>query len=135
MTVQGRRRDDRDGLRIGLTVTKRVGHATERNRIKRRLREATRLAVARDALLSGHAREEAGPSVDVLDADVVVIGRRPVLTADFEILIEDFTRALHSVTRPGGVKPGQPKAGSGSRSGTSASHPRRGRSIAPSHSS
>ena len=40
MTVQGRLRgDDGLGLRVGLTVTKKVGHATERNRIKRRLRE------------------------------------------------------------------------------------------------
>ena len=43
MTVQGRLRDgDGAGLRFGLTVTKKVGHATERNRIKRRLRAAIR---------------------------------------------------------------------------------------------
>ena len=29
-----------EGLRIGFTITKRVGHATERNRIRRRLRAA-----------------------------------------------------------------------------------------------
>ena len=41
MTVQGRLRgEDGLGLRFGLTVTKKVGHATERNRIKRRLRAA-----------------------------------------------------------------------------------------------
>jgi ribonuclease P protein component len=39
MSVQGRLRgEDGQGLRFGLTVTKKVGHATERNRIRRRLR-------------------------------------------------------------------------------------------------
>ena len=51
MTVQGRLRDtdapDGAGLRFGFTVTKKVGHATERNRIKRRLRAARREKPAR----------------------------------------------------------------------------------------
>jgi ribonuclease P protein component len=128
MTAQGRRRDDADGLRIGLTVTKRVGHATERTRIKRRLREATRLAVARHE----SAREAAcDDAADQIAADIVVIARRPVLSAEFDVLIEDFVRALQNVT-----KPGQPKARPGQRSKqASASHPRRGRATEPSHSS
>jgi ribonuclease P protein component len=163
MTVQGLRRDDADGMRIGLTVTKRVGHATERTRIKRRLREATRLAVARlsearlaearlaearlaearlaearlaEARLAADERRPAGEAAcddaaDQIAADIVVIARRPVLSAEFDVLIEDFVRALRNVT-----KPGQPKAGPGQRSkqaGTS--HPRRGRGTQPSHSS
>jgi len=36
------RRSDTDGPRIGLTVGKVLGHAVERNRIKRRLRECVR---------------------------------------------------------------------------------------------
>lgn len=133
MTVQGLRRDDADGLRIGLTVTKRVGHATERTRIKRRLREATRLAVAR---LAADEREPAGEAAcddaaDQIAADIVVIARRPVLSAEFDVLIEDFVRALRNVT-----KPGQPKARPGQRSKQAvASHPRRGRAAQPSHSS
>ena len=137
MTVQGRRRDDADGLRIGLTVTKRVGHATERSRIKRRLREATRLAVAKLAMERESAEREpilAAPCDDAADqiaADIVVIARRPVLSAEFDVLIEDFVRALHNVT-----KPGQPKARPGQRSKQAgASHPRRGRATTPSHSS
>jgi ribonuclease P protein component len=138
MTVQGLRRDDADGLRIGLTVTKRVGHATERTRIKRRLREATRLAVARYAAVKSAAdeREPAGEATcddaaDQIAADIVVIARRPVLSAEFDVLIEDFVRALRNVT-----KPGQPKARPGQRSKQAvASHPRRGRAAQPSHSS
>ena len=37
--VQGRRRDDDGPIRVGFTVTKKNGTATERNRIRRRLRE------------------------------------------------------------------------------------------------
>jgi len=128
MTVQGRQREDAGGLRIGLTVTKRVGHATERTRIKRRLREATRLAVATHATARETTCDDAANQIA---ADIVVIARRPVLSAGFDVLIEDFVRALHNVT-----KPGQPKARPGQRlkqAGTS--HPRRGRATEPSHSS
>src|SRR5215211_7876670 len=68
MTVQGRLRgagahSDALGLRFGLTVTKKVGNAPERSRIKRRLRAAVQVAAA------GHA---------ATDMDVVVIGRRDI---------------------------------------------------------
>jgi ribonuclease P protein component len=86
MTVQGRLREDlASGLRFGLTVTKRVGHATERNRIKRRLRAAT---------------EAAGLDYAAVHADVVIIGRRDILTADYHMLIDDLRRALRAVTKP-----------------------------------
>src|SRR5215218_2009825 len=72
MTVQGLLRPDEGlGLRFGLTVTKRVGQATERNRIKRRLRTVYRLV---------------GPDHGATHADIVVIGRRPILTADYGTL-------------------------------------------------
>src|SRR3954470_4771898 len=106
MTVQGRlRSDDGQGLRVGLTVTKKVGHATERNRIKRRLRNAVRLAAA-----------------DYLDArtDVVVIGRRDILTTDYRLLIDDLRRALRVVTKPKSARPAEPSPPTdGERRGTS----------------
>jgi ribonuclease P protein component len=85
MTVQGRLRDDMAGLRFGLTVTKKVGHATERNRIRRRLRNAIQSAAV-------DHRERS--------ADVVVIGRRESLSAPFPLLVEDLRRALGMVTKP-----------------------------------
>ena len=91
MTVQGRLRPDRDaaperrGLRLGLTVTKRVGHATERNRIKRRLR-----AAALDAGL---------PRAD-MPLDMVVVARREILAAAYEDLVEDLRRAPGAALRP-----------------------------------
>jgi ribonuclease P protein component len=90
MTVQGRLREDAGavddaGLRFGFTITKRVGHATERNRIRRRLRAAAR---------------EAAPAHAGARADIVVIGRREALAADYRLLVDDLSRALATVTRP-----------------------------------
>ncbi|MBF9234500.1 ribonuclease P protein component [Microvirga alba] len=91
MTVQGRPRDDLGlGLRFGLTVTKRVGHATERNRIKRRLRTVC---------------QKAGEDYSSVNMDVVIIGRRDILTADYDVLIDDLRRALRTVTKPKGTRP------------------------------
>ncbi|KQP42553.1 hypothetical protein ASF49_01495 [Methylobacterium sp. Leaf104] len=78
-----------DGLRIGFTITKRVGHATERNRIRRRLRAA----VAR-----------AAGDLPVRPADVVLVARRPALHAPFETLVDDLRRAVAVVTKPQGPK-------------------------------
>ena len=87
MTVQGRARDPADaaGLRFGITVTKKVGHATERNRIRRRFRAAAVLAAAEHA---------ARP------VDVVLVGRREALAASFSLLVDDVRQALGAVTRP-----------------------------------
>jgi len=91
MTVQARLRPTTDpnssdlGLRVGLTVTKRVGHATERNRIKRRLRAAVPMA---------------GQDYATINADIVIIGRREILTAEYDVLIDDLRRALRVVTKP-----------------------------------
>ena len=104
VTVQGRRRPDEGGasngpgLRIGFTVTKRVGHATERNRIRRRLRAA--------ALDAGLSRAD-------MPLDVVVVARRDVLTAAFEDLVEDLRRALPAVLRPRRPRTDRPLSASG----------------------
>lgn len=89
--LQARARDDTPGIsnletaRIGYTVTKKVGNAVERNRIKRRLRAA--------------AREVACCAQPGLD--YVVIGRRAALQADFASIAEDLAAALKaSRTRP-----------------------------------
>lgn len=105
MSVQGRLRgEDGEGLRFGLTVTRKVGHATERNRIKRRLRAAIREAA------SGH---------ESADADVVVIGRRDILAADYRVLIEDLRRALRTVTKPKLPRSGETAPAGGGRRGPS----------------
>ena len=94
MTVQGLAKTDASagapdaGLRVGFTVTKKVGHATERNRIRRRLRVAARSLA-----------EHAG-----LPLDLVVIARREALGAPFPLLVEDLGRAVAAVTKPGGER-------------------------------
>ena len=64
--------------RVGFTVGRVLGGAVERNRIKRRLREAVRL---RRALLKGAV-------------DVVINPKKSVLTLEFSVLLEEVGRAL-----------------------------------------
>ena len=75
------RRED-GPVRVGFTVSKKVGNSPERNRVRRRLREMLRLA-PRDQLRPGY--------------DYVLIGRRAALNLPFDRLTEDFTRALNRV--------------------------------------
>ncbi|KFG67460.1 ribonuclease P protein component [Microvirga sp. BSC39] len=108
MTVQARLREGSGlGLRFGLTVTKRVGHATERNRIKRRLRAALPMA---------------GQDYATIDADVVVIGRRDILSAEFDVLIDDLRRALRTVTKPKSASPAERSSSSPPSNGERRGH-------------
>jgi ribonuclease P protein component len=66
------------GLRIGFTVGRVLGGAVERNRMKRRLREAVRLS-----------RPVAG-----VDADVVINPKRSLLTAEFSDVLSEVHRAF-----------------------------------------
>jgi ribonuclease P protein component len=93
------RRED-GPVRVGFTVSKKVGNAVERNRVRRRLREVVRLAAPR-RMRPGY--------------DYVLIGRRAALDLPFEQMIEDFDRALHRVhtvtKRGGGSRPPSPHSG------------------------
>jgi len=75
------RRED-GPVRVGFTVSKKVGNSPERNRVRRRLREMVRLSQSA-GMRQGY--------------DYVLIGRRAALDLPFERLIEDFTRALSRV--------------------------------------
>jgi ribonuclease P protein component len=82
--VQSRRRDDDGPVRVGFTVTKKHGTATERNRIRRRLRELVK-------------------RVDVISmrphSDYVLVGRRAALNRDFSTMLDDLRSALHRLER------------------------------------
>jgi ribonuclease P protein component len=77
-----RRRDDQGPARIGFTVTKKLGNAVIRNRIRRRLREAVRVALAAE-FRPGH--------------DYVIIGRAQSGARDFGALVEDIRSALKAL--------------------------------------
>jgi ribonuclease P protein component len=89
--VQGRERDDDGPVRVGFTVTRKNGTATERNRIRRRLRE---LVKRLDAItMRPHT-------------DYVLVGRRAALTRDFASMLDDLRSALHRLDRqPASRKP------------------------------
>ena len=74
-------RDRKDGLpaRTGFTVTKKLGGAVARNRIKRRLREAARLTL---------------PGLAEPGHDYVLIGRAAGLDRPFTSLQDDIRTAL-----------------------------------------
>lgn len=87
LRVQMRARHDAQmgaSARVGFTVTKKCGNATQRNRIKRRLREAVRAAAARDMR----------PQYDY-----VIISKADVLTAPFSTLCQDLRLTLSKANK------------------------------------
>lgn len=73
-----------DMARIGLTVTKKMGGAVIRNRIRRRLRAAAR---------------EVFPADATPGCDYVLIARKAAETRNFAALLDDMKRALLSLSR------------------------------------
>ena len=82
--LQARRRDDRGPIRVGFTVTKKNGTATERNRIRRRFREL----VKRTDVISMRPHH-----------DYVLVGRRAALQRSFALLLDDLRHALARLER------------------------------------
>jgi ribonuclease P protein component len=91
-----RRSDEAEGPRFGFTVSsksvakdsaggKRRGKAVDRNRARRRLKEAVRLTFV------AHAN---------LGFDYVIIGRACALTRNFVDLLADMRLAFHKVSQP-----------------------------------
>lgn len=68
--------------RFGITVTRKTGTAVERNRIRRRLREAIRTSSGMDA--------RAG-------CDYVIVARRDAISRPFAALVMDLERAVAAV--------------------------------------
>ena len=73
------------GLRFGFTVTKKLGNAVVRNRIRRRLREAVRAAA---------------PGFPALAMDLVLLARGEALARDFAELAADVARAVAALAKP-----------------------------------
>lgn len=71
LEIRERAGDECGPPRVGFTVTRRQGNAVERNRMRRRLREAVRTGAA-EGMAPGH--------------DYVIVARRDVLCASFSRL-------------------------------------------------
>jgi ribonuclease P protein component len=82
---QGGAPSPEQSARVGFTVGRVLGGAVERNRIKRRLREAVRL---RRSVL-----KEAGA------VDVVINPKKSVLTLEFSVVLEEVGRALDVIAK------------------------------------
>ncbi|RAK67694.1 ribonuclease P protein component [Phenylobacterium kunshanense] len=80
VVVQARPRGDDDPkVRVGFTATKRIGGAVQRNRAKRRMREAARRIV---------------PELGQPGVDYVFIARGGVITRPWPRLLDDVKSAL-----------------------------------------
>ena len=101
--LQSRRRDDDGPVRVGFTVTKKNGTATERNRIRRRLRELVK-------------------RLDVISmrphSDYVLVGRRAALNRDFATMLDDLRSALARLERQSKDRVARPSEASSSEVAT-----------------
>jgi ribonuclease P protein component len=92
LVLQVCRQEGEDGVlrppRVGVTVTRKIGSAVTRNRVRRRLR-----AVARAVI----------PTAPVAGFDLVLIGRAETIDRPFTALIADLQQALRGLGRAGVV--------------------------------
>jgi ribonuclease P protein component len=78
------RKDADPAMRVGFTVTKKIGGAVVRNRMKRRFR-----ALAREIV----------PAKGFAGSDHVMIGRSGGVERDFGLLRSELTKALDGLRR------------------------------------
>ncbi|WP_285713765.1 ribonuclease P protein component [Erythrobacter oryzae] len=93
------RPNEGQGIRFGITVTKKIGNAVVRNRMKRRFRELLRAAL---------------PSAGLPDHDHVLIGRAGGVERDFHLMADELAKALERAREGRGDPAGgrRPRRGS-----------------------
>ena len=84
LMVSGENPQAGKGVRIGFTVTKKLGNAVVRNRIRRRLREASR---------------EVFPRFAVPGRDYILIARKAAYDRNYQAILDDMKRALLRLAR------------------------------------
>lgn len=90
-----------EGMRYGITVTKKIGNAVVRNRMKRRFRELLRAAL---------------PQAGLPDHDHVLIGREGGIERDFAALSQELALALERIAAGKGDPARRPRRGPRSKS-------------------
>jgi ribonuclease P protein component len=83
MTLFYVRSETGEESRIGFTVSKALGNAVQRNRVKRRLREAVR------------AEWHSAPGM----LDIVINPKRALLKAEFEVIREEVKRGFQQIRK------------------------------------
>jgi ribonuclease P protein component len=103
------------GVRVGFSVSKALGGAVERNRMRRRTREAVRHHL--------HVLREAGSSVDV-----VINPKKSLLRAEFAEISEEVERAFAVIQRAcgRGSHAGRPAGGGAEKARSGAVASKRG---------
>jgi ribonuclease P protein component len=86
MTIQSTLSGRQDGARIGFTLTRKVGNAVVRNRARRRLKEAVRLAA------------DLSPGCE---RDYVIVGRLDAVRLPFETLKRELVRGIRALQDAG----------------------------------
>src|SRR5512146_1352973 len=80
------RSDSESPVRVGFTVGKALGGSVERNRLRRRTREAVRLHLEDFARFTGAV-------------DIVIHPKKSVLKVELSVLSEEVAKAFHVVRR------------------------------------
>lgn len=88
------RPNDGQGKRYGITVTKKIGNAVVRNRMKRRFRELLWAAL---------------PDAGLPDHDHILIGREGGIEREFAVLREELAAALARAAAGKGDRPRGPR--------------------------
>jgi ribonuclease P protein component len=78
------RNDDNPSIRLGITITKKVGNAVVRNRMRRRFRSLAREMLGERGLAG---------------ADHIIIGRNDGIERDFATLRAEMARALDRLAK------------------------------------
>ena len=94
--------DGGEGVRFGITVTKKIGNAVVRNRMKRRFRELLRAAL---------------PEQGLPDHDHVLIGRAGGVDRDFHMMAAELAKALERAREGRGDPSGGRRPRKGNRDG------------------
>jgi ribonuclease P protein component len=101
VTAEARRRAEDGPARLGLTASKKVGGAVQRNRARRRLREAARQLL---------------PELGLAGVDYVLVARQQTPEAPWPTLLDDVRNAL--IRLRADLEPGAAPAGREKRART-----------------